>query len=370
MELGEILRGPTTLPIVPISFGDADLATTPILEHPPNGNRDPAVYHGDLRTMILRGAVVHGPAGIITLGDRVVSESLAHVPLHEYGYERTEDGVVLPAEAVVVRLAQAHYAMGGGYRNHFHWLLEIVPRLQVPPFVSPGFDGVILMPPPRNCAQRDMLGWLAEADHAVVTGALNTRVEVDTLNHVPNLAGYGFMPHPILGTFFDTLLRQMGIGETPRLRLYIARLGSPQRRMSNENEVIALVRRHGFQIVHLEGMSLAAQARLFASASHIVAGHGAGLANLLFCHPGTRVCEIHMDHYVNWCFRRVGSVRAIRYGCVIGRSAGEPNDEGYVHHLPWTAPLDQLARALDDPAFTGTGMVAAAPDRADSSVAL
>ena len=39
-------------------------------------------------------------------------------------------------------------------------------------------------------------------------------------------------------------------------------------------------------------MTIKEQMRTFAEATHIVAAHGAGLVNLLWCKPGTKVVEI------------------------------------------------------------------------------
>jgi hypothetical protein len=39
-------------------------------------------------------------------------------------------------------------------------------------------------------------------------------------------------------------------------------------------------------------MTIKEQMKTFAEATHIVAAHGAGLVNLLWCNPGTKVIEI------------------------------------------------------------------------------
>jgi hypothetical protein len=73
-------------------------------------------------------------------------------------------------------------------------------------------------------------------------------------------------------------------------RLYLRRRG--QRRVSNDQEIESLLHKQGFSMHELEGMSPAEQIDLFRDADVIVTPHGAGMANLLFCAPGTRVLEI------------------------------------------------------------------------------
>ena len=46
-------------------------------------------------------------------------------------------------------------------------------------------------------------------------------------------------------------------------------------------------------------MSVAEQVELFVYADVVVAPHGAGLTNLLFCREGTRIVEIFPPTYIN-----------------------------------------------------------------------
>jgi len=74
-------------------------------------------------------------------------------------------------------------------------------------------------------------------------------------------------------------------------RLLVARKG-PTRTIQNLEQVQDFLSRYGFETVYLEGMSTRDQILMFQSAEFIVAPHGAGLANLLFCEPGTKVIEL------------------------------------------------------------------------------
>ncbi|MDQ0395741.1 glycosyltransferase 61 family protein [Labrys monachus] len=73
-------------------------------------------------------------------------------------------------------------------------------------------------------------------------------------------------------------------------RLLIRRLG-PTRAIDNFEAVEALLRPRGFETVQLEGTDIEDQILLFQRAEFVIGAHGAGLANLLFCEPGTRVIE-------------------------------------------------------------------------------
>lgn len=75
-------------------------------------------------------------------------------------------------------------------------------------------------------------------------------------------------------------------------KIYISREDAAVRRITNEAEVQARFRAYGFEVHTLSGLTYEAQKSLFQDASHIASIHGAGLANLAFAHPSTRVFEM------------------------------------------------------------------------------
>ena len=68
------------------------------------------------------------------------------------------------------------------------------------------------------------------------------------------------------------------------------RPGAKTRKIINSDELLLALK--GWETVELESMTIKEQMKTFAEASHIVAAHGAGLTNLLWCNPGTKVVEI------------------------------------------------------------------------------
>ncbi|MGD1095465.1 MAG: glycosyltransferase 61 family protein [Bryobacteraceae bacterium] len=74
-------------------------------------------------------------------------------------------------------------------------------------------------------------------------------------------------------------------------RLLVVRKG-PIRRIHNLEQVQIFLSRYGFETVCLEGMTIRDQILLFQGAEFIISPHGAGLANLLFSEPGTKVIEL------------------------------------------------------------------------------
>jgi capsular polysaccharide biosynthesis protein len=150
---------------------------------------------------------------------------------------------------------------------------------------------------------------------------------VERLLFVPDLTGAGFNPHPALLAAYDRILLAV-TGSSRKLaagrKLYISRLDSQSRVLVNEREIQAVAESVGCTSVVLSELTFQEQVRLFAEASLIVAPHGAGLTNIGFCRPGTTLCELHMDSYVHWSFRRLAALRGLHYGCVVGETWAKP----------------------------------------------
>ena len=99
------------------------------------------------------------------------------------------------------------------------------------------------------------------------------------------------MPAPYLKDFQRKVVAlHSGSRLSKKRRLLVARKG-PTRMIHNLRHVRSFLSRRGFETVYLEGMSVIDQIVLFQNAEFIISPHGAGLANLLFCEPGTKVIE-------------------------------------------------------------------------------
>ena len=80
---------------------------------------------------------------------------------------------------------------------------------------------------------------------------------------------------------------------------YISRKDSNHRHLSNEDEVIEMLKNYGFGIYELSKMDFDSQIKLFSSSSIILSLHGAGLTNLVFSQPGQKVIEIVPNMFLN-----------------------------------------------------------------------
>jgi tetratricopeptide (TPR) repeat protein/capsular polysaccharide biosynthesis protein len=106
-------------------------------------------------------------------------------------------------------------------------------------------------------------------------------------------------------------------------RIYISRQQASYRRIVNEDEIISFLETFGFCTVKLETMSVAEQAACLAAAKVVVAPHGAGLTNLVFCTPGTKVIEIFSPIYVPYCYWMISNLCGLEHYYLIGEMSDD-----------------------------------------------
>ncbi|RYY08137.1 MAG: glycosyltransferase family 61 protein [Sphingobacteriaceae bacterium] len=84
-------------------------------------------------------------------------------------------------------------------------------------------------------------------------------------------------------------------------KIYLSRSRVNTRKVLNEDAVIGFLKNYGFECIHNEDLTTDEQIALFKNATHIVSCHGSQLTNIIFCKPGTKVCEIrHISHAIHY----------------------------------------------------------------------
>jgi capsular polysaccharide biosynthesis protein len=111
-------------------------------------------------------------------------------------------------------------------------------------------------------------------------------------------------------------------------RLYISRNRAAARRLLNEDEVLTVLRPLGFEVISLEDLSVASQVEMFSAAECVIAPHGAGLTNLVFCSPGTKVLDLFSPTWVNPCYWTLCETIGLEYYYLLGEGSApeEPID--------------------------------------------
>ena len=129
-------------------------------------------------------------------------------------------------------------------------------------------------------------------------------------------------PTPFLDFSTDALRKPRAATSSGR-RVYISRGQRPMRRVLNEAACEELLARHGFDSYRTEELTLSEETELFADAEAVVAPHGAGLTNLLFCHPGCVAVELFPEGFATpwfdatW-YAEISAVRGLTHATLYG----------------------------------------------------
>lgn len=82
----------------------------------------------------------------------------------------------------------------------------------------------------------------------------------------------------------------VNVNNSNKRKIFISREDAVIRKLTNAEELFMYLK--GWEIINLSKLTIKEQIKTFNEASHVLTTHGAGLTNLLWCQPGTKVFEI------------------------------------------------------------------------------
>jgi capsular polysaccharide biosynthesis protein len=248
---------------------------------------------------------------------------------------------VLAVDGPVAALAAREY-------NHFHWLFDALPKLHL--LDCAGYEGVRLLVHPMGELQRGTLALLGIPDARIIDAQTYDFVRASDLivpNYVDRVGAcrvlektydeYGCR-EVIIGnveacvgvsewicrflreSFLDSLDRRASMPS----RIYVSRADAKKTRgVREEGPFIEKISSYGFERVVLSDMDFKDQVSLFSHADVVIAPHGAGLANIVFCRPGTKCLELFSPSYVSDLYSVLSSILGVEYYYLVGGGQSE-----------------------------------------------
>ncbi len=263
------------------------------------------------RTLLFEGSRVCGLDGIvITKADQLLEETLIQP---ELDYDR-HPAMVSPYYGRVNRFSGALGVVASRFSNNvYHWLFDILPRFEMLKALNGSVDRYyVLADTPYQLGSLDRLGI---PQKSILRAKLRVQWEPDVLV-VPLIPGGletvpAWVPHFLRDAFVETAKSRI------TRKLYISRSRCRTRNVMNEGELRSFLEQRGFLTVWLEDYSFKEQVSLMASAKVVVAPHGAGLAGMVFCRPGTPVIECFRCEYVNTLYFRLARLCGHPYAALV-----------------------------------------------------
>lgn len=274
---------------------------------------------------------------VITTDNQLLAEVSKEIVRGEYhelpmGHELYTGKILLPLEKLQGRTAVLSAPSGRGY---YHWMFDVLPRLDLIRRAGVDWNNIdcFLVNDYITRFHIETLHQLGLVKRKIRSSHWHPYLKAEELI-IPSLVGNtGHIPRWTCDFLRTSFLRQRpgkvnGINHTTRsLRLYLSRGQVAHRRVVNEQEVIDMLHRFGFRNILLESLSFAEQVAMLNSASVVVAPHGAGLTNIVFCNPGTRVIEILSPRAVNIMYWTLCSQIDLDYYYLLAEGTVPPDHE-------------------------------------------
>jgi hypothetical protein len=303
--------------------------------------------------LTLKNAVVVDQGAVITSGGSLLHDSILELLVHGHtpvGLAPTSEGQYQWTGAVNRRIDVPTLLLKRPWwRNYGHFLVDAAALLALlREHRIGGFQQVAIGAFPEP-GLREIV---REALSIIAPGLPVVEHPDDEIWQFSELRYTQPVQIPALFKLPDALaaLRRALVDTAPQARgyrrLFVSRRNYRSRRLENEAAVVEVCARHGFETICPETLSLREQARLFATASHVVGVKGAALTNLLFCPPGAAVVLLSPADWVDLFFWDLAGQRGFAYYELTGVLAREDGDRGQNPFMIDPVRLDALLRGI------------------------
>ncbi len=306
-EVKTLAPGRPFVPVAPVRIAGTTEVVRWVTAPNPRPSGRPAPRNHDIRIAELRDVVINRDDSQFELaGRRYFTDfhcrpintghavyDAQYMALHD-DFRGAHDGtaLVVTPNAKPSRTIE-HALLGSGTKFHHnfgHFLYQIVPNIQAFRYFHPTLRPTIVMLGSESGFHRQYFDYLGIDLDVAYSG--NDVILCRTLHALeePDLGAV----NPIKWE----LSRHMAPPPKPELspfgrRLYLSRQGIAARRVVNEDEVVALLSRFGFEAVVMHEHPPEVQVAILEKANVLVGPHGSAFANLMFCRQRKLIIEGH-----------------------------------------------------------------------------
>lgn len=195
--------------------------------------------------------------------------------------------------------------------NYFHWHGDTLPGIHfLRKYIG---DDHAILGPKLNSWQKQSLQYLGVSEYIEADGTWRVQnLFTSCYSHIRSL-----YPDQNVKEVYRSIRKYLeGDGNhstQSAKRIFISREDALNHIATNESEIWSALESRGFHKLVLSSMPYADQIRAFETADLIVATHGAGLTNIGFCKPGTKVLEITPNDLHNGCYRYLSILMQLRH---------------------------------------------------------
>ena len=231
--------------------------------------------------------------------------------------------------------------------GYFHWLTDVLSRLYV---MKDRTNELVLVLPngfeTREFVLASLRCFNVKALEFVGSNEVLRCSKVVLPSHT---APSGHYNEQIIRGVRTTILAALGSNDYQSKgdRIYISRSRAPKRRIANEEDVVGILSKYGFQTIYAEDLSFRQQVEVCARARYLVSNHGAGLTNMLFLPEGANVLELrHHTDRINNCYFTLSSALNLNYFYQTCKSASNDQEPHSADLVVDVNALEQNLRLL------------------------
>ena len=248
---------------------------------------------------------------------------------------------------------------GGGNNNYWHWLYDVLPRLELCKKVKK-LDEVdfFLFPNLEKKFQIESLKILNLPSHKLLSSKKFRHVQTKQLivtNHPYIQSNNSHEDAQKIPEWISKWLKEKflsninSIQDSSPKKIYIDRTDSKSnsakfRSIINEDEVKNFLVKKDFTLVRLEELSFDKQVYYFNNAEFVIGLHGAGFANLSFCRENTKVIEFRMNE-TGKVIENLAKINNLKFDSITSKALSH-NYAKQLGHIE--IPLNLLERKIYD----------------------
>ena len=210
-----------------------------------------------------------------------------------------------------------------GHSNYSHWLLDIIPKLKIfsEKYNLNKIDFFYFSK--LNSFQKQTLKLLNLNPKKFVDSNKFRHVKatkVYAVTHPNYFYGHIFDAHSNLPSWIvfylrKTFLKKKFLKIKNYENIFIDRSDSIQShcKLINNEDIVNFLKKKNFKILKLSKLSFMDQVSIFVNCKKIIAPHGAGLVNLVFCKKGTNVLEIITTDNPNKVYKKISNINRLKH---------------------------------------------------------
>lgn len=236
-----------------------------------------------------------------------------------------------------------------GRGNYYHWLIDVLPRLQT--LADSRFAGTldhVVVPQFDRDFQKTTLRLMGVGEEQIVVCGPFTHIQCEELLVTTHPRGTRSILVPDWVFDLYDRLKQAVIesGDYPK-KIYVTRKDTKLRGVVDEDRLIDYLKSYGYEPVTLAEHDFDGKVNLFHAADSVISAHGAGLTNLMFSRPGTRLLELFSEGFVDPVFVNMAERRDVTFDHIVFGHSRAAHEDAKGQYEDITIDYAALERKLE-----------------------